>query len=228
MAEETNDNQVSVTFNLVLDELHEVRENLVGDLTDSAQRSDYEAVVNLNEGLKKIDGLQKGVVTLKQEWDSIYSAITTKHTPDPPVIPEVPSPPVIHESVADMPQHIENIGRNYSSRRHSVASRLQAGIKTPNEAYEQPILEILVEMGGSGRSRDVLVQVKEKMKHELNSYDYEPTPTKKHVPRWQETAEWCRNDMVHKHGYLSSGSPRGIWEITDLGRTHLRQLQRGR
>jgi hypothetical protein len=227
MSEETNDNQVSVAFNLVLDELPKAREDLVKDLTDAAERGDYEAVDYLNQGLKKIDGLQKEVLELKQEWDSISSSITAKHNPSPPAITEVFPPPAIHES-ADTPQQSANRGRSYSSQRRSVVSGLPHGIKTPNEAYEQPILETLVEMGGSGRSRDVLVRVKEKMKHELNSYDYEPIPSKEHVPRWQETAEWCRNDMVHKHGYLSSGSPRGIWEITDLGRTHLRQLQRGR
>ena len=35
MSEETNDNQVSVAFNLVLDELPKAREDLVKDLTDA-------------------------------------------------------------------------------------------------------------------------------------------------------------------------------------------------
>ncbi len=64
MVEETNDNQVSVAFNLVLDELPKARANLVRDLTAAAERGDYEAVVNLWEitglGRARLRQLQRG------------------------------------------------------------------------------------------------------------------------------------------------------------------------
>lgn len=57
----------------------------------------------------------------------------------------------------------------------------------------------------------------------LNEYDVRPLPSDPKTPRWHNTAQWCRYAMGQE-GLLSSGSPRGIWEITEQGR---RALQEG-
>lgn len=107
----------------------------------------------------------------------------------------------------------------------ALAQRLQRGLRTPEAAFRLPILEALVELGGSASIVDVLDRVHEKMANHLNEYDHQPLPSTPNEPRWRNTAQWCRNTMV-REGLLAPGSPRGVWEITEAGRaelTHLKQ-----
>ncbi|MFN3467237.1 MAG: winged helix-turn-helix domain-containing protein [Candidatus Brocadiales bacterium] len=89
---------------------------------------------------------------------------------------------------------------------------------TKQSLYRKPILETLLEMGGSGDKNAVLGRVHEKMKGKFNSADYEKTSTGE--VRWENTAAWERFKMV-KDGLLKADSPRGIWEITEKGRKSL-------
>jgi len=90
---------------------------------------------------------------------------------------------------------------------------------TPQSAYAMPILESLVEMGGSGRVRDILEKVHEKMKDVLTPADLEKLSSGIMV-RWKNHAMWMRQKLK-TNGYLKSGSPSGIWEITEKGRAFL-------
>jgi len=100
--------------------------------------------------------------------------------------------------------------------------KIQRGLRTPEDAYRIPILESLVELGGSGRISEVLDIVEKKMKAILNPYDYERLSSPPHDFRWRNTAQWCRNTMVNE-GLLKSDSPRGIWEISEEGKKYLEE-----
>jgi restriction system protein len=105
--------------------------------------------------------------------------------------------------------------------------RLRNGLRTSEDAYREPILRILKEMGGSGRAADVLEKVGRVMKPRLKSVDFEPLASGPDNPRWRNAAQWARNSMV-KEGLLKSDSPRGIWEITERGEHELRvEIGRG-
>lgn len=99
--------------------------------------------------------------------------------------------------------------------------RLRRGLRTPEDAYYLPILRVLEQRGGSGPVGDVLNEVCEEMKGILRDVDFEPLASDPHNPRWRNTAQWARNSMV-KEGLLKSGSPRGVWEITEKGRKFLK------
>jgi hypothetical protein len=94
---------------------------------------------------------------------------------------------------------------------------LEDGLRTPNDAFRIPILEALVELGGSGKVREVLSIVEQKMADQLNVYDYQPIPSITNVLRWDNNAQWTRQKLVDE-GYMLSDSPRGIWEISEAGR----------
>ena len=104
--------------------------------------------------------------------------------------------------------------------KRKMTKQLRYGVKTPLDAYRRPILEILVEMGGSGPTKKILKLVEQKMRNILNEYDYQPLPSNPTCPRWDNTAQWCRKIMVDE-GLLRSDSPRGIWEISEAGRRAL-------
>ena len=100
--------------------------------------------------------------------------------------------------------------------------RLGRGLRTREEAYFGPILTTLVEMGGRAKMGDVLPLVETRMKGTLKKVDYQPLASDKDMPRWRNTAQWARNTMV-KDGLLKADSPRGIWEISTVGRQWLQK-----
>ncbi len=94
---------------------------------------------------------------------------------------------------------------------------------TQEEEFAIPILESLVELGGRGWADEVLKKVEEKMKGRLTEADYEKLPRSKQI-RWINYARWCRKRLVER-GLLSNSSPRGVWEITERGRSYLEKYK---
>jgi len=101
-------------------------------------------------------------------------------------------------------------------------TRARTGEITSQADYTRPILESLIEMGGSGRMFSVLGMVLQKMKDKMTSKDLEKLPTGPGV-RWKNKAQWERQ-RLKTEGYLKKDSPRGIWEITDEGRRYCESL----
>jgi restriction system protein len=97
--------------------------------------------------------------------------------------------------------------------------RIKKGIRTSEEQFYLPILQVLNEMSGSGRIGDVLNRLGKIMGSVLKKVDYETLSDKKTI-RWMNTAQWARNSMA-ADGRLKSKSPRGVWEISDKGRKFL-------
>lgn len=93
---------------------------------------------------------------------------------------------------------------------------------TPHLDYCRPLLEVLVEMGGSGPTKSVLNRLGEKMKPVLLPKDYEPHESDTKQIRWRNTAQWARNKMVNEDGRMEKNSPRGVWEISPSGRAWLK------
>lgn len=101
--------------------------------------------------------------------------------------------------------------------------RIGKGEITPHPQFYRPILEVLVEMGGGGRTKAVLDRVGEKMKGILKSKDYEKHKSSGNQIRWRNTAQWARNTMVNDDGRMKKGSRNGYWEISDKGRAWLKK-----
>ena len=97
--------------------------------------------------------------------------------------------------------------------------KLPKGLKTPEKAYMEPILQVLNEMGGRGQAGEVVGRVGHVMEPVLRDVDYQLLRGDG-KPRWQKTVNWARFLMI-KDRLLKSDSPRGIWEISDEGRAHL-------
>jgi len=112
-------------------------------------------------------------------------------------------------------------------RSRKATKRLERGLRTREDVFRVPILQALVQLGGSGPMAKVLDKVGRLMKSQLNEYDRSPLPYTPGSPRWRNTAQWARNELV-KEGLLASDSPRGTWEITEEGERWLAaQKKRG-
>ena len=99
--------------------------------------------------------------------------------------------------------------------------RARRGSLLPRSAYEMPILESLIELGGSAAASRVVDLVGTKLEAQLNEVDYEETPGTR-VVRWRNRAQFARHDLV-KNGQLRQDSPHGVWEISEAGRGRARR-----
>lgn len=109
--------------------------------------------------------------------------------------------------------------------RRKVKARLPRGLRTPENSFRHPILEALVELGGSASISDVMDRVEQKMKGVLNEYDFEPLPSDPRSVRWRNSAQWCRNTLVRER-LMKGDSSYGVWEISDQGRKWLNEHKR--
>jgi hypothetical protein len=98
--------------------------------------------------------------------------------------------------------------------------RVEHGTATPQAAYREPLLRALVEMGGRGRTADVIKYVYKLVKDQLVDADHDPVSSRDREPRWSNYVSWERNKLKEE-GLLKSTSPRGIWEISEEGRRWL-------
>jgi len=132
--------------------------------------------------------------------------------------PEVKIPPKLTEYVPSV-----KLGEKTKEVKREVARRAKEGEITPQTDYMLPILEALIEMGGSGRMRDVLDRVFTKIKNQLKPKDMEKLPSGTAI-RWKNKAQWERQ-RLKSEGYLKKDSPHGTWEITDEGRKLYERLK---
>jgi len=99
--------------------------------------------------------------------------------------------------------------------------RLRKGLKTPQSAYQIPILRVLVTLGGEATMDAVLAQVETLMADQLNDYDRSTLSDGKTI-RWVNTAQWARN-ALREEGLIRDDTPRGVWGISSKGEAWLKE-----
>ena len=96
----------------------------------------------------------------------------------------------------------------------------EPGPQTPQAAFRIPILQALVNLGGSAHCRKVFSGLERSM--DFTKADWLTMPSNDNEIRWKNAARWERLSMV-KEGLLASESHYGIWEITSKGRKYLEE-----
>jgi Mrr N-terminal domain len=112
--------------------------------------------------------------------------------------------------------------QNESTQPHQTSpqqiSRATPGSILPEREYWRPILSIIAEAGGSAAANDVIEVLGERMKDVFKARDLDHL--KMGEVRWRNRARFARLRM-REQGLLSKTSHRGLWEITDAGRSYL-------
>lgn len=166
---------------------------------------DHDAAAQSLACAQVLSALKADVVSLRPRLSEVVRVLTPtplEATPPAPALPDAPA------SGASGPAPVSLLRESWPVD----------NTKTPTEEYRVPILQALVELGGTARTAVVLERVHELMTPFLNEYDHASLPSKKNVPRWRNTAEWARLAM-RDEGLLAADSPYGTWEITEAGRT---------
>jgi len=183
-------NEVAVAFDIVLEEIENAIATLNQEGGQAFQSGKYEVAKDLMEKGSQMVAFRQKVSDLQKEWINLFAAA--------------------------VPKRVSRRRR----RSRQATERLKRGLRTPEDNFRIPILQALVDLGGSASMGDVLNKVEEEMRTQLNAYDRQPLPSDPTQTRWRNTAQWARNAMV-KEGLLSATSPRGVWEITQAGRKWL-------
>lgn len=110
----------------------------------------------------------------------------------------------------------KEIRRKIVSRRKKQTGKKYKG-RFPQSGYRMPILKVLIELNGKGKVKEILARVYEILKDQLRDVDLRLITGGQYS--WQNTAQWERL-VMKKDGLLESDSPRGIWEISSLGRQY--------
>ena len=100
----------------------------------------------------------------------------------------------------------------------SKRTRVPAGSLLPEEEYDLPLLEALIEAGGDAPSRDVVARVGDKLADKLTDLDKERLTSG--GIRWQSRVQFVRLRLIER-ALLSRTAARGIWAITDQGRRYV-------
>jgi restriction system protein len=161
------------------------------------QKGDFDTATSVIDFAKRLLAFRDKVAALETEWAKL-------------------------EAMRDeaSPEVQEIVSKRFFGRRGR-------GEITPQQAYCRPLLEVLVAMGGGGRTRDVLDRLGEKMKGTLKPKDYETHKSDAQQIRWRNAAQWARNLMVNTDGRMKKGTANGRWEISDKGREWLRKTAGG-
>lgn len=185
-------NDVSTALALLRDSLAEEEQRIRGEGAAAMQEGDYDTATSVIEFAKRLLGFQKKVEGLVSEWEELED---------------------LRDAASPAVQEI--VSKRFFGKR-------KKGEVTPHTAYYRPILEALVEMGGSGKTRAVLDRVGEKMKGQLKPVDCAVLPSDGKSIRWRNAAQWARNTMVNEDGRMKK-TRNGIWEISEIGRMWLKQ-----
>ena len=188
------EHEVVPAFEMLLAEIEDVVNRLNQEGAQLLTAGKYEEARALIEKVEVINIIRDKVQSLSDDWRKLGLK-----TPQKPVDKKKPF-------------------------QRKVTKFLKQGLRTPNEAFHTPILKALIDLGGTGRVKEVLDRVEELMSDQLNKYDYETLPSNPNELRWRNNAQWARWRLV-QNGYLASDSPRGVWEITDAGRQFLEEQQ---
>ncbi len=213
-----NPTDVLAAFEILLEEI-EVEITLINKAVNRATEDwDYASARNALDHVEQITAFRDKVVTLRKEWETLAGGWGDTEREEI-MLAELEN----IEEFSHMTQRSTECKEIIHTRRRNLG-RLPQGKRTPEEDFYQPILQVLVESGGSARPSDVLPKLETMMKRVLKPVDYEPIKTGE--IRWHKTAHFARNSMANKKSLLNPYSPYGVWEISEAGREFLRRESR--
>lgn len=186
-----SNNDVGEALALLSETLTEEEARIRDEGAEAMKSGAYDTATDVINFAKQLLAFQEKVSTLADEWEDLENA-----------------------REAATPEVQKIVSKHFFGKK-------KRGLITSQDDYCRPILEVLVEMGGKGKTKAVLDRLGEKMKATLKPIDYESHKSNDKQIRWRNTAQWARNKMVNSDGRMKKDSPNGTWEISDKGRKWL-------
>ncbi|MGA2806127.1 MAG: winged helix-turn-helix domain-containing protein [Acidimicrobiales bacterium] len=108
--------------------------------------------------------------------------------------------------------------------RTAKRTRAPAGALLPEERYELPMLQALVELGGSASSRAVIERVGTLLKDQFTDLDKEKLESG--GVRWESRVQFVRLRLI-RQGLMTKEAGRGVWAISSAGQRRYEQRGSG-
>jgi restriction system protein len=172
----------------------QVREEILrirNEGADAMKHGDYDTAKSVIDFAGKLELFAGDVDGLVEQWNKIAK----QHDVEPETVKAI-------------------VGKTFFQR-------VVKGSITTNKDFYIPLLIALEELGGGGKTQDVIDQVGKVMQGKLKPNDYELLKSEPHTIRWRNKVMWARNSLVNELGYMRSDSPFGVWTISDKGRKWL-------
>ncbi|MFE6859706.1 winged helix-turn-helix domain-containing protein [Nocardia sp. NPDC057668] len=99
---------------------------------------------------------------------------------------------------------------------------------TPQTTLRNYLLVALLELEGTAHKQAVLTRMNERFGKRFTDVDWLPQDSNGE-PKWQNQTAWERNTMVAEgllERYVAGVTVRGVWTLTDAGRTAARHASR--
>lgn len=93
-------------------------------------------------------------------------------------------------------------------------TRAASGTLLPEAAYHRPLLETLVQHGGSASKQQVIDELGRSLEGQLT--DADRLPLASGGIRWMSRVQFARLRLADR-GFIDKDVPRGTWKITDRG-----------
>jgi Mrr N-terminal domain len=140
------------------------------------------------------------------------------------ISPELSATIANSDRTADLPAR--RLERKSAPRKKPSKGTIRApkGSLLPEREYVQPLLASLVDRGGSAPSATLVEDLAGKLDGKLTPGDREEVSSGE--VRWRNRVQFVRLGLI-REGLMVRDSPRGIWEITDLGRNRVADLENG-
>ena len=190
-ATNNTNNDVGEALALLSDTLGEEERRIRDEGADAMKTGAYDTARDVIDFAERLIAFQGKVAALSDEWEDLENA---------------------REAATPAVQEI--VSKRFFGKK-------KKGQITNQDEYCQPLLEVLVEIGGKGKTKAVLDLIGEKMKGTLKPIDYESHKSNDKQIRWRNTAQWARNKMVNSDGRMKKDSSNGVWEISAKGREWL-------
>ena len=219
-----NSQNVLAAFDVLIEEIEEALHRMHTAGASALETRNYDLAQAAIEHARHMMQVREKVTTLKKEWKDMEAAFSVDPDAKKQTQLVAPVQPQISMDTAPSKQHPVVQALPPPAGR-LIAGRISKGLRTPEPAFFRPILQALSDLGGSAKRSDVFNVLEPSMRGVLQPIDYQILSSEAEQVRWQNSAQWARNLMV-KEGLLQSDSPVGIWEITEKGRTFLRNNSR--
>lgn len=188
---------VAAALSLLKDALGDEQQRINIEGATAMKGGDYDTATSVIDFAKRLLAIKEKVEGLAAEWDEL-------------------------EDLRDKasPEVQEIVSKRFFGKK-------KKGEITPHADFCPYVLQVLVEMRGSGKTRLALDRVGEKMKPILKPLDYAVLPSDGKTIRWRNSAQWARDKMSNRDGRMTKRND-GIWEISDKGRKWLAEQKKGK
>ena len=187
------DNEITKSFDNLINSMDELLPVLDQQGSKLVEKHHYQEARETISKAEMVMSLQNKLNALKDDWLGLGLAT------------DEPSPADKEASKKVSPE----TEKQFRSQSH-----------TSSKEFRIPILQALVNLGGSAKRKLVFDELEKIMGDQLSENDWKPLPSRKRVSRWQRIATNTRTNL-REDGYITVDANQGIWIITEKGKAFL-------